>query len=219
MQQRLSKLESIVESLRNSSKDDADVLAEGDWTAVAVTAPTISQEQTNESTAGPSRAVAPEEAAAALLQLNSTGSHPLRSNSLVQSLDRPSELPKNLFMLQPAVTKAAVDGFFSSTGKLFQVFSTKDAEDFYYRVFDSRPVSSKKSDISCLAAIAAVGAQYLFGNFDVAVMENFYDLARYYFEYVQEERPYEAMKLCVLLAMYNILSKATVALGYIGGFS
>ncbi|KAL5592299.1 hypothetical protein FOBRF1_013325 [Fusarium oxysporum] len=116
-----------------------------------------------------------------------------------------------------STTQAAVDSFFSSSGKLFHVFSREQVSGYYKDVFgrDGCPIPSQKTAICCLAAVAAVGVQYNAGDFEVAIEGVFYDLARQFFGSFMEEQPLDAIKVCALLAMYNIMNKATVSLAYI----
>jgi hypothetical protein len=77
---------------------------------------------------------------------------------------------------------------------------------------------STKADICCLAAVVAVGMQYNLNEAEVSANQaaTCYDIARYYFETLLETRPLDAIKVYVLMAMFNIFSKATVALAYVG---
>ena len=52
---------------------------------------------------------------------------------------------------------------------------------------------------------------------DLDVFQNdFYSLSKQYTESVIEKDPLEAVKVCTLHAIYNVMDKATVALAYIG---
>ncbi|KAL2674322.1 hypothetical protein Neosp_012773 [[Neocosmospora] mangrovei] len=81
---------------------------------------------------------------------------------------------------------------------------------------DGCTMAKQKTAICCLAAVAAVGVQYNGDDFDVGADAVFYDVARHFFENLVEEQPLDAIKACTMLAMYNILNKATVSLAYIG---
>ncbi|RSL89223.1 hypothetical protein CDV31_015918 [Fusarium ambrosium] len=52
-------------------------------------------------------------------------------------------------------------------------------------------------------------------DFDVGTDAVFYDVARHFFENLVEEQPLDAIKACTMLAMYNMMNKATVSLAYI----
>ncbi|KAJ4014779.1 hypothetical protein NW758_015148, partial [Fusarium oxysporum] len=116
-----------------------------------------------------------------------------------------------------STTQAAVDSFFSSSGKLFHVFSREQVSGYYKDVFgrDGCPIPNQKTAICYLAAVAAVGVQYNAGDFEASIEGVFYDLARHFFGSFMEVQPLDAIKVCALLAMYNIMNKATVSLAYI----
>ncbi len=116
-------------------------------------------------------------------------------------------------------TSAGVQSFFNSCGRLFHVFSPLQVEEYYKTVFDvnGRPDFSQKIAICCLCAVAAVGIQYNASDFDKGAEEDFYDVSRHFFAEVIEERPLEAIKICTLFALYNMMNKATAALAYVGG--
>ncbi|KAH7115477.1 hypothetical protein B0J13DRAFT_208187 [Dactylonectria estremocensis] len=123
----------------------------------------------------------------------------------------------SLVISNASTTQDAVHSFFSSSGKLFHVFSREQVSSYYEQVFgsDGCPILSQKTAVCCLAAVAAVGVQYNAENFEVGMDGVFYDVARHFFEYLMEEQPLDAIKTCTLLAMYNIMNKATVSLAYI----
>lgn len=67
-------------------------------------------------------------------------------------------------------------------------------------------------------SIAAVGAQYGHGNPEAHSDTAYYDIAKHYFDDIVHEGGLDAIKVCILLSMYNIFEKSTVALAYIGMF-
>ncbi|KAH6874296.1 hypothetical protein B0T10DRAFT_521993 [Thelonectria olida] len=123
----------------------------------------------------------------------------------------------SLVVPSASTTQAAVDSFFSSSGQLFHVFSREQVSGYYEDVFgsDGCPIQSQKTAICCLAAVAAIGVQYNADDFEVGIDGVFYDVTRHFFENLMEEQPLDAIKACTLLAMYNIMNKATVSLAYI----
>ncbi|KAH7124265.1 hypothetical protein EDB81DRAFT_765659 [Dactylonectria macrodidyma] len=112
----------------------------------------------------------------------------------------------SLVISNASITQAAVHSFFSSSGKLFHVFSREQVSSYYEKVFGSD---------GCPIPIAAVGVQYNADDFEVGMDGVFYDVAKHFFEYLMEEQPLDAIKACTMLAMYNIMNKATVSLAYI----
>ncbi|KAJ9150367.1 Nitrate assimilation regulatory protein nirA [Pleurostoma richardsiae] len=115
------------------------------------------------------------------------------------------------------VAQRAVDAFFTLSSKLFHVFSREQAAHLHDVVFGDGNVDAKqrKGATCCLFAIAAVGTQYLDGEFSLAAETAIYNVARLFFEEAQELHPLEAVKVATLLAQYNIFGKATVALSYV----
>ncbi|KAH7234574.1 hypothetical protein B0J15DRAFT_153822 [Fusarium solani] len=115
------------------------------------------------------------------------------------------------------ITQAAVDSFFSSSGRIFHVFSHEQVLRYHKDVFtnDGCTMANQKTAICCLAAVAAVGVQYNGDDFDVGTDGVFYDVARHFFENLVEEQPLDAIKTCTILAMYNMMNKATVSLAYL----
>lgn len=67
-----------------------------------------------------------------------------------------------------------------------------------------------------MTSVAAVGVQYKADDFDNGLEGDFYDVARHHFVDVLEDRPLESIKVCALLAMYNIMNKGTVSVAYVG---
>jgi hypothetical protein len=65
-------------------------------------------------------------------------------------------------------------------------------------------------------AVAGVGALYMADDWGEPNAEMFYDIARYYLDELINSRPYEAIKIFTLFALYNVLNKAAVALSYTG---
>ena len=57
------------------------------------------------------------------------------------------------------ITMQAVDSFFSSSGKLFHVFSREQTMRHFHDVFQGLNTPEKGISISCLAAVAAIGTQ------------------------------------------------------------
>ncbi|KAH6641192.1 hypothetical protein F5144DRAFT_642046 [Chaetomium tenue] len=114
-------------------------------------------------------------------------------------------------------TWAGVQSFFSSTGRLFHIYTQQQMQDYYRTVFgvDGKADTSQKLAICCLYAFAAVGIQYNAGDFKEGLEKTFHDVSRRFFSEVMEDRPLDTIKVCTLFAMYNILDKATVALAYV----
>jgi hypothetical protein len=136
---------------------------------------------------------------------------PIVSEPWPSHLDQP-------YSPDPSTTQQAINAFFSCSGKLFHVFTREQVLEIYDIVFDAQAAmtGSKKAAVGSLMAVASVGAQYLPEEFSPQVASRFYNIARQYFEDVIEHQPLTAIKVCALLAQYNILDKALISLAYIG---
>jgi hypothetical protein len=128
----------------------------------------------------------------------------------------------------------AVRMFFESTGILFHVYEEEHIEEMLEEAFGSvpNPESTLFLDLfrkhprmrityAELAGMASVGILYLRASDGSEspppeLAQHFYDITRWTLDTAVEKNPLRAMKVCVLLTMYNIVMKATVALVYIG---
>jgi hypothetical protein len=130
-----------------------------------------------------------------------------------------STLLIRLLLPNLSLTARAVDSFFASTGKLFHVFSRAQVAVFLDEIFGSgSPSVNPKEAVCCVACVAAVGVQYNAHDFDPRLDEVFYDVARHYFIDVFESQPLDSIKVCSLLAMFNIMNKSTISVAYVGKF-
>ncbi|OIW30222.1 hypothetical protein CONLIGDRAFT_714604 [Coniochaeta ligniaria NRRL 30616] len=118
-----------------------------------------------------------------------------------------------------ALTTRAVESFFSSTGQLFHVFSRGQVASYLNEIYGSINclTTSVKKAVCCVASVAAVGVQYKADDFDNGLETIVYEVARRHFVDVFEDRhrPLDSIKVCTLLAMYNIMNKATVSVAYV----
>lgn len=121
-----------------------------------------------------------------------------------------------------SVVSEAVAVFYDSSGPLFHVFTRAEALALCARVFDSAQAGghseSRRADVACVAAIAAMGAQYMNGGVDGDLDRRLYEVSRSGFEAVLEQRPLDAIKASALLAMFNCMTKTTTAIAYVGRF-
>jgi hypothetical protein len=120
------------------------------------------------------------------------------------------------------LTSRAVDSFFASTGKLFHVFSKAQVTalmDEVYAADSSSPSNRMKKMICCVACVAGIGVQYTADDFQRDLDVMYYNIARHYFVDVFEDEGLDALKACTLLAMYNIMNKAIISVGYVGRFT
>jgi hypothetical protein len=114
-----------------------------------------------------------------------------------------------------AVTKKAISGFLDFGSKLFHVFTPVQLAIFHQDIFHGELGKSKLA-ICCLSSASAVGTQYI----DATPEDShaFYTIAKRHLDDVIASHPLDAMKVCSLLAMYNIMDKGAVALIYVGKF-
>ena len=119
------------------------------------------------------------------------------------------------------VTTRAVNDFYDNQGALFHVFSQEETKTFLDIVFGGRPavgaVSSdeKKLAMSCLAAVVAVGMRFSSRNVDLFTSNAVYDIAKHYFDVTLDRFPFMAIKICALLALYNLMNHSPMALVWI----
>ncbi|KAK7977020.1 hypothetical protein PG988_004510 [Apiospora saccharicola] len=115
--------------------------------------------------------------------------------------------------------QTAVDAFFELSEKWFLVF-TKDTimryhRDIYVDTLD-RPQTVKQAELCCLCAVAAVGMRYAFKDeHSLGYSETLYHTSTNYFALLYKIFPLDAIKVCTLLANFNIKSKRTTALAFV----
>ena len=132
--------------------------------------------------------------------------------------------------------KSAIDTFLQSAGMLFHVFTKKQvdaiiedvlAKDHYHDNFSFLDVLQEETSIhrnaqlADLCGMASIGTLYLRlpsqnRQPPAEAAELLYSLTKLMLDSSIQVHPLRAMKVCALLAMYNIVLKATVAFAYIG---
>jgi hypothetical protein len=119
-----------------------------------------------------------------------------------------------------SITEKAVASFFNCSGKLFHVFQEDEIAQCFQATFHdfNASLGDIKTKICSLMAVAAVGAQYTPDAFSKEVETVYYDLARHFFDFTVEKEPLSAIKVCTLLAQYNVMNKAMVSLTYVGKY-
>ncbi|KAH6663587.1 hypothetical protein F5X68DRAFT_251338 [Plectosphaerella plurivora] len=136
---------------------------------------------------------------------------------------RPSSERKNSTLPEIAlpdrtIISNAIEAFFTFSFQPFHVFTQEEAGHLLRTVYFRDLAPSQEYDqaaTACLAAIAAVGARYHRAKLSKDTSQGLYDVARYYFDKTIDTRPLDAIRCCVLLAMYNFMSRPTVALVYV----
>ena len=131
--------------------------------------------------------------------------------------------------------KTAANVFFLRTGILFYVFSRDQVDKALETLLgnnlnddslltDVLKVSTdaqSKASICELCGMAAVGILYMRGNeasgtITPELASTFYSIAKHFLDNAIEADPLRSTKVCALLALYNIVLHATVALAYVG---
>jgi hypothetical protein len=119
-------------------------------------------------------------------------------------------------------TQRAIDAFFYHVGHLFHVYSRQQLHDFARedvqapsQDLDGASKAVKAVGPASVSAVAAVGCQYIDDAQDGSAGVAHYDTARFHLDAIFESHLPDAIKLCVLLALYNLPSKATAALSYV----
>ena len=133
--------------------------------------------------------------------------------------DRSPELIR-LLLPDAEITEKGVNTFYNSCGRLFHVFPRDQIAKCYHAAYKNQDDAGPnvKVDICFLMSVAAVGAQYLHEDFPADMDGSFYDIARHCYETVVEKQPLDAIKVCALLALYNIMDKDTISLAYVGKY-
>lgn len=121
-----------------------------------------------------------------------------------------------LALLRSPANREALQLFLQCTGLLFHVFSKTQADSVLEEVLSNTGTAIAKTSLCEVCAMAAVAAQYLQGSTAPGTGHHFYNVARQYLDDAIAVDPLRAMKSCALLAMYNIVTKASVALAYVG---
>jgi hypothetical protein len=129
---------------------------------------------------------------------------------------RPSELPAHLDVPDEHNYRDAIASFHECSGKLFQVCDEDEIEASFGHVFRN-PDGNPPSAISLcrISALAAVGCLYMKGKRGDELKHTFYYIAKSMLDSCIEIDPLISSTFCTLVSMYNIMSRATVALVYI----
>jgi hypothetical protein len=135
-----------------------------------------------------------------------------------------------------ATVRGAVDMFFKATGLLFYVFPKEQADSIQHDLLNEaeypgdtlftailRKSNSvqKRAQLAEICGAAGVGLLYL-RLLDkqqpppLGLSDYFYSTTKQMLDSAIKANPLRAMKVCALLAMYNIVVKGSVALAYVG---
>jgi len=122
-----------------------------------------------------------------------------------------SEMP----VVDPVALKNAVSYFHECTGALLHTFTKEEALEILAELSMNSTSQMSKATLCEVSILAAVSALYSRGTIGPEQIEALYTTAKRYLDDAIEADALRAMKVCMLLAAYNIVHKATVALAYI----
>ncbi|KAF5551380.1 nitrate assimilation regulatory nirA [Fusarium mexicanum] len=112
-----------------------------------------------------------------------------------------------------------VDCFFLYMGNMFPIYTRKEANLILDTFQKAKPdqLASRKIAYGELLAISALGFQYdrqTLPNGNASVCTPFYQKARLFLDYVIEQAPLRAMRICCCLGIYNVIAKSSLAISY-----
>ena len=113
-------------------------------------------------------------------------------------------------------SERAIHAFFASSAKLFHAFSHDQATQLVHSVYRQEMGDRTGASVSELCSIAAVGCMYSSDEIQDELRDAFYTVAKLYLEESLDADLFRGLKVCTLLAHYNVLDKSTVALSYVG---
>lgn len=111
--------------------------------------------------------------------------------------------------------------FFLYMGNMFPIYTRTEANSILDTFQEAKPdqVASRKVAYGELLAICALGFQYdrqTLPNGNASVCTPFYQKARLFLDYVVEQAPLRAMRICCCLGIYNVIAKSSLAISYTG---
>lgn len=110
--------------------------------------------------------------------------------------------------------KAAISYFYECTGSLFHSFTKEEGEEMVAELAKNGTGRMPKTVLCEICSLAAIASLYSRGKIAPHLTGSFYSIAKQFLDDAIEADPVRAMKVCLLLAMYNIVHKGTVALAY-----
>ncbi|KAF5598072.1 nitrate assimilation regulatory nirA [Fusarium pseudocircinatum] len=112
-----------------------------------------------------------------------------------------------------------VDCYFLYMGNMFPIYTRKEADSIIDTFQEAKPdqVDTRKVAYGELLAISALGFQYdrqTLPNGNASICTPFYQKARLFLDYVVEQAPLRAMRICCCLGIYNVIAKSSLAISY-----
>lgn len=114
------------------------------------------------------------------------------------------------------ITKTCVTEFFRASGKIFHVFQPVQVFDAIESTFSTSNAVKDKMHMSLVCITAAIGSFYLAGTdtFYPQLGEHYYRIAKIFLEDIVATQSRESVKICALLALYNILRQNISCLAF-----
>ncbi|KAL5590030.1 hypothetical protein FOVSG1_011897 [Fusarium oxysporum f. sp. vasinfectum] len=112
-----------------------------------------------------------------------------------------------------------IDCYFLYMGNMFPIYTRKEASSILDTFQEAKPdqVVGRKIAYGELLAICALGFQYdrqILPNGNASICTPFYQKARLFLDYVVEQAPLRAMRICCCLGIYNVIAKSSLAISY-----
>ncbi|KAK7928785.1 hypothetical protein PG985_005783 [Apiospora marii] len=115
--------------------------------------------------------------------------------------------------------QTAVDAFFKLSEQWFLVFTKETIMRYHRDIYANSldlPQPVKQAELCCLCAVAAVGMRFAYKDGEaVGYSETLYHTSTTYFSLLYKILPLDAIKVCTLLANFNIMNKRTTALAFV----
>ncbi|KAK8013451.1 hypothetical protein PG991_009044 [Apiospora marii] len=115
--------------------------------------------------------------------------------------------------------QTAVDAFFELSEQWFLVFTKETITRYHRDIYANSlalPQPVKQAELCCLCAVAAVGMRFSYNDEQaVGYSETLYHTSTNYFSLLYKILPLDAIKVCTLLANFNIMNKRTTALAFV----
>ncbi|KAK6859270.1 hypothetical protein PG995_005123 [Apiospora arundinis] len=160
---------------------------------------------------------------------SSAGRDDTISNHLDAEPVLPSEEPSQMedifyswncmFLSDTTRVQTAVDAFFESSDRRFLVFTKETIMRYYHDIYSNSvdiPQRMKEAELCCLCAVAALGMRFAYNDEQAArYSETLYHTSTNYFSLLYKILPLDAIKVCTLLANFNIKNKRTGALAFV----
>jgi hypothetical protein len=115
------------------------------------------------------------------------------------------------------VLMEAFSTFLKCTATIFHIYTQEEVDALLTESLQTDgqiPLST----LCEVCGIAAVGSRFSRAKISPELGEYYYTVTKQLLDECIEKTPLRAMKVCALLAMCNIVNKATAAFAYVGGF-